>query len=118
MSASLERYPPSREVVTMTDRYKVIGLPGPQDKYVILDTQIFGYCTLPDTYDPSTLLPLEWKSRASANAWLQRCYRVWRRWDNAGRPVPDNWEPYASIPRESPFADPENPYRYPDHYYR
>jgi hypothetical protein len=64
--------------------------------WVILDLAMWGYCTLPDSTDspdghaPSQL-PLEWPSRAGAEAWLNQCYRLWGR---GTVPAPDNWRPF------------------------
>ncbi|MEG8276368.1 hypothetical protein [Streptomyces sp. AHA2] len=42
--------------------------------WVILDQELQGYCTLPDGDER---YPLEWRTKAGANAWLVRCYRMW-----------------------------------------
>ncbi|MFD4337201.1 hypothetical protein ACFWPP_08355 [Streptomyces anulatus] len=87
------------DVQAMT-RYVVIGTPG-QTGYVILDKELFGYCSLPD--DPNTehpnLLPLEWKTRGGATAWLNQCYRMW---ESGKVEAPDNWKPLS--PQISPWA--------------
>ncbi|GAA3877971.1 hypothetical protein GCM10023084_33630 [Streptomyces lacrimifluminis] len=71
-------------------------------RWVILDLQMWGYCTLPDDEDPATLLPLEWDSRAGAEAWLQSCYRRWSTWEQQGAPpgseVPTGWRPHKDAP--------------------
>lgn len=74
------------------NRYVVISKPD-QSGYVILDKELFGYCTLPDNSNPEhpNLLPLEWGMREGAEAWLNQCYRKWQ----AERvPVPEDWKPF------------------------
>ncbi|MCY0937782.1 hypothetical protein [Streptomyces sp. H34-S4] len=48
-------------------------------RWVIYDSYMDGYCTLPDDVDAEypNLLPLEWRTRAAAEAWLRRCYAKW-----------------------------------------
>jgi hypothetical protein len=80
-------------------RYLVISKPD-QSGYVILDKDLFGYCTLPDDSDPDcpSLLPLEWKHRGGAQAWLNQCYRMWA----AGKAsAPEGWKPLQ--PEISPW---------------
>lgn len=58
----------------------------------ILDRYMWDFCALPDDpKDPHpNMLPLEWRSRHSAEAWLQRCYKMW----GAGLvPAPVDWRP-------------------------
>ncbi len=83
---------PGRYVPTMTPDRR---------KWVILDRELYGYCTLPDNGDPSSLLPLEWNNRAGAEAWLRRCYRTWQTWEGNGKPVPQGWRPFKDTP--NPF---------------
>lgn len=82
-----------------------------QTKWVILDMETWGYCTLPDDDDPSSLLPLEWDSRAAAEGWLRNCYQQWFRWERNGGAsasmVPPRWRPYTPtlnppVPNEPP----------------
>lgn len=94
----------------MPQRYRIIGLPGTRNKYVILDQVVNGYCTLP--LRDKNLLPLEWPSHPRAELWLNRCYSAWREWEAQGRSVPDNWEPYSHIPKASPFSDRRYPAEY------
>jgi hypothetical protein len=44
--------------------------------FVIFDRLLLGYCTLVSD-DGSTLLPLEWGSRAGAECWLFQCRIAW-----------------------------------------
>ena len=69
----------------MIGRYLVTQLPD-QSRWVILDRHMWGYCTLLD--DNDNLLPLQWSSRAAAEAWLRDCYR---RWGNGTIPAPSDW---------------------------
>ncbi|GAA0333028.1 hypothetical protein GCM10009540_60930 [Streptomyces turgidiscabies] len=92
---------PSRYVPTMTPDQRL---------WVILDLELWAYCTLPDKDDPSSLLPLEWNSRPAAEAWLQKCYQHWQSWEAKTNPrhkdVPLGWRPYRDIP--SPWeGDPD-----------
>jgi len=82
----------------MPSRYRVTTTPD-QRSWVILDRELGGYCALPDDADPSSLLPLEWRSRHGAEAWLHRCYMAWER---GGVPAPTNWRPLSDKP--SPWA--------------
>lgn len=85
-------------VAGMSNRYAVTTTPD-RTRYVILDRDLDGYCTLPDDGDPSTLLPLEWRSRPAAEAWLHQCFRAWQ----AGVvPAPERWRPLPHQP--SPWA--------------
>lgn len=82
-------------------RYRV-WLSADQRRWVIFDMKHFGYCTLPDADDPSTLLPLEWRHASQAEAWLQECYRIWWGWEKEGGGTPpDDWRPLK--PELSPF---------------
>ncbi|OKJ78315.1 hypothetical protein AMK30_04770 [Streptomyces sp. CB02460] len=76
------------------DRFIIVTLPGERSTYVILDQVVGGFCTLPD--DPTaphpSLLPLEWRSRHSAEAWLRSCYT---RWGLGMVPPPPAWRPGA-----------------------
>jgi hypothetical protein len=79
-------------------RYHVTMTPD-RRSWAILDRTLFGYCTLPDDGDPASLLPLEWKNRAAAEAWLNRCRMAWQ----AGTvPAPEGWRPLP--PELSPWA--------------
>jgi hypothetical protein len=70
--------------------------------WVIFDWQLFGYCTLPADGAESTLLPLEWRTRAAADGWLQRCYLMWQRWEKEGGGAPpEDWRPRPE--RISPY---------------
>ncbi|MGK4909975.1 hypothetical protein [Streptomyces albus] len=75
-------------------RYKPVETPDRQ-RWVILDRAMDGYCTLPDAHDPTTLLPLEWRTRQAAEAWLQRCYRAWQ---HGTVPAPAGWRPHPPEP--------------------
>jgi hypothetical protein len=83
------------------ERYKVCTT-ADQRSWVILDREWWGYCTLPDKEDPSSLLPLEWSAREGAEAWLKRCYQQWGKWEQVGAPTPANWHPLPPDPG-SPF---------------
>ncbi|QDH92147.1 hypothetical protein PP629_gp42 [Streptomyces phage Dubu] len=89
----------------MTARYKVTQLPD-QSRWVILDRDWWAYCALPD--NPSNprpnLLPLEWRSRAGAEAWLQKCFQVWNGQEKRGEPTPAGWHPYADPAAMSPWT--------------
>jgi hypothetical protein len=83
-------------------RYVITQLPDSSRKWAVLDRDLYGYCTLPD--DPAAerpnLLPLEWNSRAAAEAWLFRCFQVWA----AGLvPAPEGWRPWPPG-EQSPWA--------------
>lgn len=77
-----------------TGRYKPTPTPD-RRRWVILDRAMDGYCTLPDTGDPTTLLPLEWRSREAAEAWLHQCYRLWQ---TGTVPAPPGWRPQPPRP--------------------
>lgn len=77
----------TRYIPTMTPDHK---------SWVILDLELKGYCTIPHPDDPSSLIPLEWKSRESANGWLRQCYQQWQAWEmRGGGQPPTNWRPLA-----------------------
>ena len=62
------------------DRYTVTKAPTGRKRWVITDAALGGaYCTLPDdpTADRPNLLPLEWRTRQGALAFLQQARRVW-----------------------------------------
>lgn len=82
---------PSRYVATTTPDGRRVG---------ILDRDLYAWCTLVD--ENKNVWPLEWNSRAAAEAWLQRCYRTWYLWerDGGGTP-PKDWRPYR--PESSPW---------------
>lgn len=78
-------------------RYVVTQLPD-KSAWVILDRFLYGYCALPD--GKGNLLPLEWKIRAAADAWLYKCRLVW----GSGRaPAPEGWSGQAEA-AQSPWA--------------
>lgn len=83
----------------MAGRYVPTRTPD-QKKWVILDLDLPGYCTIPDKDDPSSLIPLEWDSRASAQAWLHKCYRHWAMWEVSPKrreDVPLRWRPIRRV---------------------
>lgn len=73
------------------NRYTVTQPPH-QKTWVIFDRELYGYCSLPDDINNPrpNLLPLEWASQHSAEAWLQKCYRAWQTYQV---PPPKNWKP-------------------------
>lgn len=76
------------------NRYEVTEPPERNGRWVILDRHMWGYCSLPaaqpgDGRTPD-LLPLEWRSREAAEAWLNRCYLAWQR---GVVPAPRQWRP-------------------------
>ena len=77
-------------------RYLVVKMQG-RSRYVIFDRDLFGYCTLPDDTNAEcpNLLPLDWKSRAAAQAWLGRCYLMW---EAGSVPAPRGWKPSPHEP--------------------
>lgn len=79
----------------MSNRYLVTPTPDMRS-WGILDRELYGYCTLMDEY--KNLLPLEWKLRAGAEAWLNMCYRAWQA---EVVPPPSNWRPLP--PGDSPW---------------
>lgn len=88
----------------MASRYRVITTPD-QRAWVILDRELGGFCALPDdpTAERPNLLPLEWRSRHGADAWLHRCYMAWESWERNGTPgAPKEWRPLSDTP--SPWA--------------
>ncbi|MCX4577955.1 hypothetical protein OHB41_33180 [Streptomyces sp. NBC_01571] len=83
---------PSRYCATMTPDRR---------NWVILDLEMWGYCTLKDEHD--NLLPLEWRSKAAADAWLRACFQQWQRWEMNGEgQAPTGWRPFIH-PSLSPF---------------
>lgn len=51
----------------------------------------------------TTVIPLAWGSRASAEAWLQTCYLIWAKWErDGGGEAPANWRPRCE---PSPYAN-------------
>jgi hypothetical protein len=57
------------------------------------------FCSLPK--EGGGRIPLVWKSRASAQAWLQNCYILWAKWEKeGGGEAPAGWRP---IPEPSPY---------------
>jgi hypothetical protein len=73
------------------DRYR-ITLTRDGRNFAILDREVYDYCALLD--DDGTVVPLEWPIRPAAEAWLQKCYRIWQTWEGngAGR-APKGWKP-------------------------
>jgi len=82
-------------MTTNSRRYVVTQLPD-RSAWVILDRIMYGYCTLPD--GEGNLLPLEWKHREGAEAWLYRCRVAWGR---GAVPAPEGWQAFK--PEPSPF---------------
>lgn len=80
----------------MIGRYSVAFTPDRQ-RVGILDHYARDWCSLPDR--DGQLRPLEWTSRAAADAWLTRCRRVWAL---GGAPAPKGWRPEPVDP--SPWA--------------
>lgn len=71
----------------------------------IIDRELYDYCGLPG--EDGTTQPLVWKLHGSAEAWLNRCYRVWNAVESgalirAEVLVPQGWRP-APPPLASPF---------------
>lgn len=77
-------------------RYQIQMLPT-EPTYVIYDNELDGYCTLRTEGD--NLLPLEWRSREGAEAWLWKCRALW-----AARtvPAPRGWRSWTP-PLVSPW---------------
>jgi hypothetical protein len=85
------------------DRYRVTVTRDAR-KFGILDREAYDYCALVD--EDGTVLPLEWQTRNSAEAWLNRCYQLWARWESEGggssqgipprgwRPAPTDISPF------------------------
>ncbi|WP_399559088.1 hypothetical protein OG762_52360 (plasmid) [Streptomyces sp. NBC_01136] len=81
------------------DRYR-ITLTRDGRKFAILDRERYDYCGLPG--EDGKILPLEWSTRRSAEAWLQKCYRMWQTWEGDGAgTAPKRWRPHH--PEPSPF---------------
>lgn len=81
------------------DRYR-ITLTRDGRAFGILDREVYDFCGLPD--EEGTVHPLQWQSRASAQAWLTKCYIAWRAWEGSGAGVvPKGWRPRP--PETSPF---------------
>lgn len=81
----------------MRERYVVRPTPD-RRAHGVFDRYLLGYCTLRD--DQDNLWPLEFKSRAAAEAWLNRCRRAWA----TGRvPAPPGWPAWPD-PQPSPWA--------------
>lgn len=86
-------------------RYKAVQMETgarPYFKWVILDKQLWDYCSLPDPANPSEPIPLEWGSKEGAEDWLNRCFRVWEKWETVKAPTPPGWQPFE--------PDPVNPF--------
>jgi hypothetical protein len=92
----------------MASRYQIMQSTGPKP-FVIYDNELDGYCTLPSGRN---LLPLEWRSRAAAEAWLTQCKVAWvagivpapRRWRTWEPPLRSPWEGFMTPvrPEERP----------------
>jgi hypothetical protein len=78
-----------------TQRYVITTTPD-QRMWGILDRYLYGYCTLPD--GEGNFLPLEWKMREGAEAWLYKC-RV--AWGTGFVPAPEGWN--SLRPEPSPW---------------
>lgn len=80
------------------DRYRVVLTRNGQ-RFGILDREEYDYCGLATD---DGLVPLEWRTKPAAEAWLHKCYRIWQMWerDGAGTP-PKGWRPHQLRP--SPF---------------
>lgn len=90
----------SSETLSAMQRYKVTQLPD-WSAWAILDLDAGAYCTLPDAEGPHpNLLPVEFRTRAAAEAWLHRCYVAWQA---ELVPPPVNWRPLPPGP-PSPWA--------------
>ncbi|MEW2498348.1 hypothetical protein AB0942_33170 [Streptomyces nodosus] len=71
------------------DRYRVTTTPDGR-RVGILDMELMGWCTLPDGH--GNMIPLEWRARPAAEAWLYQCYRTWNAWEGNGEGIPPkNW---------------------------
>lgn len=81
------------------DRYRVTPTMDASG-YGILDRESYDYCGLPDENGrPRTLV---WKTKGSAEAWLNQCYRTWSAWEGNGKgSAPKGWRPRRPAP--SPF---------------
>jgi hypothetical protein len=81
------------------DRYRIV-LTRDGQKFGILDREQYDYCALQD--ENGTPQPLEWQTRAGAEAWLHQCFRTWNEWEGngAGTP-PQGWR--RRPPEPSPF---------------
>jgi hypothetical protein len=85
----------------MTQRYVVRQTPD-RRAWAILDRHLDAFCALPDSTEPRpNLLPLEWGSRAGAEAWLHGCFIAWERWEGVKAPAPKGWKPFK--PEPSPW---------------
>lgn len=84
----------------MRTRY-VPWMRGVDGHWQVLDWQEMDFCSLPK--DGGGTIPLQWKSRASAEGWLRNCYAIWAKWEkDGGGEVPANWRPR---PEPSPYAN-------------
>jgi hypothetical protein len=73
------------------NRYRVTLTPDGR-KFGILDRELYDYCGIPD--GDGAVIPLEWTIKPAAEAWLQRCYRLWQAWEDNGAGVPPRkWRP-------------------------
>jgi hypothetical protein len=81
------------------DRYRIVLTPDGRE-FGILDRERYEYCGLPD--EDGKIVPLQWPIRPAAEAWLQKCYRLWQAWEGNGDGTPpDRWRPRP--PEPSPF---------------
>jgi hypothetical protein len=78
----------------------------------LIDWREMDFCRLPVKDRKATsgvrMEVLRWKSRAAADAFLQRCYMDWARWERGGteradQVVPRDWRPRPE--RFSPYAN-------------
>lgn len=62
-------------------------------EWAILDWDMNALCTLPGENNGEPL-PLRWRTKAAAAAWLQTCYLTWHLWERSGggKP-PEEWRP-------------------------
>jgi len=52
-------------------------IPEAEKPFVIYDRLWHNFCTLPGGADGQTPLPLEWRTRFGAEAWLSQCRMAW-----------------------------------------
>jgi hypothetical protein len=76
--------------------------------WALLDWDAMELCSLPqevttETGKTTAYVQLTWKSRASAEGWLRRCYLAWAKWEkDGGGEVPANWRPRREF---SPYSN-------------
>jgi hypothetical protein len=74
---------------------------GATGTWAVLDWRLMDFCSLPK--EGGGNIPLAWKSRAAADAWLQNCYLIWAKWEkDGGGEVPAGWRPR---PEPSPYSN-------------